>query len=192
MKDKQVMEKAILRLAALIENGELIAETDPTEFLNIAADQITQLTILADTNEEYLNNLLAVIHRDGGHHTGYVGTEQSVADAMHIVTETRGRAEEAEAKLIERDKTIESYLPVSQQKCGPILPSLFIPSTCAAPSPSSDHWIGLSEAGKPKSLEGCGCQLNGECAIKGDWYKGESSSCDECRYQIRRVKSNED
>jgi hypothetical protein len=31
-----------------------------------------------------LNNLLAIIHRDGGHHTEEVGTRQSVADAHRV------------------------------------------------------------------------------------------------------------
>ena len=57
------------------------------------------------------------------------------------------------------------------------------PSSFTAHGPGSDHWIALSEAGKPKSIKGCGCRLNGECAIKGDWAPGESASCDECRYQ---------
>jgi len=30
-------------------------------------------------------DLLATIHRDGGHHTEAVGVEQSVKDAMHLV-----------------------------------------------------------------------------------------------------------
>jgi len=34
-----------------------------------------------------LKNLLAIIHRDGGHYTGEHGLEKSVADAMKIVAE---------------------------------------------------------------------------------------------------------
>lgn len=36
-------------------------------------------------NDRLLLNLLAVIHRDGGQHTGKVGIEQSVAHAMTLV-----------------------------------------------------------------------------------------------------------
>ena len=35
-------------------------------------------------------DLLAVIHRDGGHHTSDVGVEQSVLDAIQIIHEMRG------------------------------------------------------------------------------------------------------
>jgi hypothetical protein len=45
----------------------------------------------AETAVRDLKNLLAIIHRDGGHHTGDVGVSQSVADAhaswAHLVSE---------------------------------------------------------------------------------------------------------
>lgn len=37
--------------------------------------------------EHMLNNLLAVIHRDGGHYTGKHGVQKSAEDAMKIVAE---------------------------------------------------------------------------------------------------------
>jgi hypothetical protein len=35
----------------------------------------------------YLEDLLAVIHRDGGHHTGEVGLDASVKDGMRLSSE---------------------------------------------------------------------------------------------------------
>jgi len=48
---KQDTEDAIYRLAALIENGELIAGTDPVGFLNIVANKIGKLTARAEKAE---------------------------------------------------------------------------------------------------------------------------------------------
>ncbi len=42
------------------------------------------------TEERYLRDLLAVIHRDGGHHTTEVGLEQSTEDARVEVSSLRG------------------------------------------------------------------------------------------------------
>ncbi len=42
-----------------------------------------------DDPEEMLRNLLAVIHRDGGHYSQAHGLVQSVADAMALVAERR-------------------------------------------------------------------------------------------------------
>lgn len=39
--------------------------------------------------EDWLRTLLAVIHRDGGHHTHAVGLEQSVKDARGEVIKLR-------------------------------------------------------------------------------------------------------
>jgi hypothetical protein len=39
--------------------------------------------------EQLLLNLLAVIHRDGGHHTSEVGVEQSVEDAYNVINELK-------------------------------------------------------------------------------------------------------
>ena len=44
-----------------------------------------------------LPGLLAVIHRDGGHHTDSVGLDDSIDDAHAAVAELRDRAERAEA-----------------------------------------------------------------------------------------------
>jgi predicted RNase H-like nuclease (RuvC/YqgF family) len=46
-----------------------------------------------------LKDLLAVIHRDGGHHTAQVGVTQSVRDAHNKWAALTSRAEAAETKL---------------------------------------------------------------------------------------------
>lgn len=73
-----------------------------------AASRIRTLTAEAQDDESRiaLYDLLAVVHRDGGHHTEKVGVAQSVANARARVAEThsgldeaRARAEKAEAKI---------------------------------------------------------------------------------------------
>lgn len=51
----------------------------------------------ASTVQRRLWDLLAVIHRDGGHHREMVGEEKAVADALHGVTRDRREAEELRA-----------------------------------------------------------------------------------------------
>lgn len=59
-----------------------------TANLGIAAvkEEITTASYYRDL----LLNLLAVVHRDGGHHTEAVGVEQSVKDAVEIFYKGRG------------------------------------------------------------------------------------------------------
>ena len=47
-----------------------------------------------------LQNLLAVIHRDGGHYTAEHGLEKSVQDAMRLVPELRAERDELRAGLL--------------------------------------------------------------------------------------------
>ncbi len=56
---------------------------------------------LLDVQKDALGNLLAIIHRDGGHHTGEVGERQSVKDA-HRIWADRGVE-------IEREKQARLY-----------------------------------------------------------------------------------
>ena len=42
-----------------------------------------------------LGNLLAVIHRDGGHYQGYFGTKEAITDAGKIVVDTRAQLHES-------------------------------------------------------------------------------------------------
>ena len=44
------------------------------------------------THESLLHDLLAVIHRDGGHYTGKHGVEKSTDDAIDIVIGIRAKA----------------------------------------------------------------------------------------------------
>lgn len=48
----------------------------------------------ATVNATPLRNLLARIHRDGGHHTGAVGLEQSIVDAEAVVIELLAQADQ--------------------------------------------------------------------------------------------------
>ena len=55
-------------------------------------------------SEALLSDLLAVIHRDGGHHTSDVGLERSVADAIDRVLSLRQDNDEHQTtfELLER------------------------------------------------------------------------------------------
>lgn len=53
----------------------------------------------ADQTERALGNLLARIHRDGGHHQVRFGTEQSALDAEQAVVTTRHERDELRAHL---------------------------------------------------------------------------------------------
>jgi hypothetical protein len=67
----------------------------------------------AEKSESELRNILALIHRDGGHHTASVGLQQSVADATiawGIVLTERDTALSENERL---RKTIQRYIMVA-------------------------------------------------------------------------------
>jgi hypothetical protein len=58
-------------------------------------DEIRMLDERAENIERWLRDLLAVIHRDGGHYTEKHGLEKSTADAHAVVCEDRRKLDEA-------------------------------------------------------------------------------------------------
>lgn len=72
----------------LRESADLdAAEHVPAEVVQMqidAANEIERLRGCLKQTKASILNLLAVIHRDGGHHTGAVGLKQSLADAERI------------------------------------------------------------------------------------------------------------
>jgi hypothetical protein len=62
-----------------------------------------------------LEELLAVIHRDGGHHTAEVGIEQSCKDAERIIHEMRGLL--GEVMEWHADNDASSYNGCDTRKC---------------------------------------------------------------------------
>jgi len=81
--------------------------SDLMEKRNQAAAELAQLK----TKEDLLGNLLAILHRDGGHHEGEVGTEQAVKDAMKIYYQLRAELDEAR-KVIEMIDGLHPDFPV--------------------------------------------------------------------------------
>jgi vancomycin resistance protein YoaR len=77
--------------------GEILVELDrrAATITRLTADN-ERLRAALDglSNVTALGNLLAVIHRDGGHHTEAVGVEQSVADAHKVWAGLIGSLEE--------------------------------------------------------------------------------------------------
>lgn len=56
-----------------------------------------------------IGNLLAIIHRDGGHHEGEVGTKQAIEDAKKVYYDLRAENAEMMEALEEARKVIEGY-----------------------------------------------------------------------------------
>ena len=54
---------------------------------------------IEEISERMLKNLLAVLHRDGGHHTAEVGLTQSVEDAIERWAQDRRRIDALETQL---------------------------------------------------------------------------------------------
>jgi hypothetical protein len=59
-----------------------------------------------DEAERMLGNLLAIVHRDGGHHTERVGLAQSASDAHQAWADLITRAERAESELLYAESVI--------------------------------------------------------------------------------------
>ncbi|MBK8260179.1 MAG: hypothetical protein IPK80_02445 [Nannocystis sp.] len=81
---------------------------DTCDAKNAAIASVRSLRERAETAERERDNLLAIIHRDGGHHTGEHGVSQSVADAhatwAAVVRERDAATERAEKAERERDE----------------------------------------------------------------------------------------
>jgi hypothetical protein len=73
------------RLTARLELSERVDKLfDETMARRVFENERLRAALDGLSNVTALGNLLAVIHRDGGHHTEAVGVEQSVADAHKV------------------------------------------------------------------------------------------------------------
>lgn len=102
---RRIEAEAGLREAALIDALQRAGEArgvvaELAAELEAALVRIGEAESRALHAERHRNGLLAVIHRDGGHHTGAVGEEQSWQDGMKAVSDLLGWAEEAEQVLV--------------------------------------------------------------------------------------------
>jgi hypothetical protein len=61
------------------------------------------------TPGQHLGNLLAIIHRDGGHYQAEHGTQKAVADAIQWASEQHARAEAAEGRVRELEEALKFY-----------------------------------------------------------------------------------
>lgn len=68
---------------------------------------------------EYMGNLLAIVHRDGGHYVDEHGTVKATDDAINIINDLRQRAESAEFKLKQCDclQTIAARIVLKRNQC---------------------------------------------------------------------------
>lgn len=72
------------------------ADIAAMQLLALGAPLAKEVLRLQEEHRQLLygvHNLLAIIHRDGGHHTEKVGVHQSMLDAVDAVTNTRTELE---------------------------------------------------------------------------------------------------
>ena len=62
---------------------------------------ISRKIIEVDPYKHYLQNMLAIIHKDGGHYTKAHGLKKSVGDAMSLVAELRMEIDRLQTLLLE-------------------------------------------------------------------------------------------
>lgn len=70
-----------------------------TPLLREITTELADLRDAGDVHLRMLCELLAVIHRDGGHHTARYGTERASADAVHAVLIDRAALHSAQAEV---------------------------------------------------------------------------------------------
>ena len=103
----EAREQRIIQLAAAVEaSRDVRLERDKLKAANVALGHEKELALAEAYRENerlraelaaekrMLGNLLAVIHRDGGHHQGRVGTAQACKDAEEHVRTARQDARE--------------------------------------------------------------------------------------------------
>lgn len=74
-----------------------MCKTMSRKFASDNMEDLTEMTTGSD--EKHVKDLLAIIHRDGGHHTLKVGYSQSITDAEVVVTQLREKLGRAEFNL---------------------------------------------------------------------------------------------
>lgn len=91
---KRVQELRQRAEAAEAECAKLRAhiESDPNH-IAYWRERLDTMRIQLDAARAALRGLLAIIHRDGGHHTAAVGDEQSVRDAHEVWAKLMSQAE---------------------------------------------------------------------------------------------------
>jgi hypothetical protein len=81
----------------------ILSSAQASEVLRNFQEQLTELK----AKEDMLGNLLAVLHRDGGHHEGEVGTKQAVEDAINIHYSLRAELDEMRVELDETREALD-------------------------------------------------------------------------------------
>jgi hypothetical protein len=115
----------------------------------------------AEKAEHALGNLLAIIHRDGGHHQGRVGDEQAVKDAHERwgrLMQLADRAETAERELAEI-KGLHPLLADAFDKEPSLVPRVRALASCYDHARSTEEYaIGMHHGAK-RAAEGLRAEL---------------------------------
>jgi hypothetical protein len=92
--------------AKCICGSDTVQATAPDSAMRVAKAQLAEKEREIATTSHVLQNLLAVIHRDGGHHTAEYGLKISGEHAEAVVFDLMRRAEAAEQRLHEAQAEI--------------------------------------------------------------------------------------
>jgi len=79
------MDKAIDRLADMIEGGQLLASTDPAQFLRVCADRITELEKEVEQLRAALEKIIIKLEREGCTHRGCDQGIHTIQCPMEVV-----------------------------------------------------------------------------------------------------------
>ena len=111
----EVQDRRIAELECLLEDESKLAfDIDGSRRLldgklALANERIAEL----EKSEEHLGNILAMLHRDGGHYQGEHGTDNAVGEATMVWSELILRAEKTEADLAAARAAVDSVMAMA-------------------------------------------------------------------------------
>lgn len=97
--ERAAREAAEWRIAVL--NNEVRALRPPAMPGYYSALEMHKMKVRAESAEHCLRNLLAVVHRDGGHYVSKHGIARATDDAVRVVNDLRAAREAAEAAALQ-------------------------------------------------------------------------------------------
>ena len=96
---QNMIKKKFISIAASKMKVDIIQEILHFPVIIEAIDELIALRKYSDIYKHILQNLLAIIHRDGGHYTEEHGLEKSVEDAIKVVAKERIDSEKTKCTI---------------------------------------------------------------------------------------------
>jgi hypothetical protein len=110
-------DEAVRLVRLLVEGRDDILSEQALAFIaGLQGAAHTFAPVMQDSPRDLLRNLLAVIHRDGGHYAAEHGLEKAVSDAMSLVTDLRVKAPTVEVPVAVSPPTLLEELAVLEEK----------------------------------------------------------------------------